>query len=509
MLTSPWYTARRLQTQLLVWTTVIVIVSVVATMEIRIRSNVRLLEGNLRDRSETMLRSLRPVVEAVIGPSSAGERMHSLEPELRERVAADRTLIRLDVVRRRGAEVTIAASSSNTPDILIRSFERTPVTQVREIGGLRAMVTSQAIENSEYGLVAAASMENIDRYASFNQRGIPAFTGILIVVVITLMHFMYRAIVSRRLEELLDGIRRAKAGEAARMTDARQDEIGLIARTLNGLIAQVQSFNEELRRQVASATEDLNQRNMALEKATRQTMEMQKQLIEAERLATVGQLAATFAHEIGSPMTSLSAHVQLLLEDSRMASDQRETLKIVLQQIQAMVQIVNEMLKSARRGPSDFVLTDINEILRTVVRLVGPKLTSQRIDVRIDLDRLPKVRGYPLYLQEVFLNIINNASDAMPDGGQLELKSWFDRHSEFVNVRITDTGPGIDARVLRNVFDHFVTTKAIGRGTGLGLAIVKEIVDSHRGRFEIESPEGKGTSAHIRFPVEAAAILAS
>ena len=505
---STWYTARRLQTQLLLWTALIVTVSVVGTMEIGVRSNVSLLQGNLRDRSETIIRSVKRFLELNTSkPSPAA--VSSLGPELRERVAADRTLIRLDIVHRRGDGIVVEASSSNMPDILVGNLTSTPTTEIREIADQRVMITSQAIENTGYGIIAVASMENIDRYAAFNRREIPAFATVLIVVVVTLMHLMYRRIVSKRVDELLEGIRRAKAGEAAGIPETRQDEIGIIAKTLNGLIAQAQSFNEELRSQVASATSDLNHRNTALEETTRQMLDLQKQLLESERLAAVGQLAATFAHEIGSPMTSLSAHVQLLLEDPRLSDDQREALTIVLQQIQATVQIVNEMLKSARRGPADFVLTDMNEILRNVLRLVRPKLMSQRIDVHMDLSPLPLVRGYPLYLQEVFLNLINNASDAMPEGGQLNLKSWFDRETEVVNIRITDSGPGIDQAVLENVFEHFVTTKAIGRGTGLGLGIVKEIVDSHCGTFWVGSADGSGTSAQITFPVETTAILAS
>jgi len=507
MLASKWYTARRLQTQLLLWTTLILIVAVVGTMEIRVRLNVRLLEENLRDRSETTIRSLNQVLERFQSGSLSGP---ALEQELRERVAADRTLIRLDVVQRRLADTVMVATSSGMPDPVTRKFGTGPTTDIGIVAGRRAMITSQAVADGEYGIASVASMENIDRYASFNRSGIPAFAAVLILIVITPIHFMYRRIVSKRFDELLNGIERARTGKTARIPESRQDEIGVIAKTLNGLIVQVQSFNEELRRQVANATEDLNQRNLALEEATRQMVEMQKQLLESERMAAVGHLAATFAHEIGSPMTSLSAHVQLLLEDPAVSEDQRrETLNIVLEQIQATVQIVNEMLKSARRGPSDFVLTDVNEIVRHVLRLVGPKLMSQKIDVSTELDRIPMVRGYPLYLQEVFLNIINNASDAMPDGGRLEVKSWFDRNGEFVNIRITDTGPGIDPQVLEKIFRHFVTTKAIGRGTGLGLGIVKEIVDSHRGTFQVESAEGRGTAAHLRFPVEATALLAS
>jgi signal transduction histidine kinase len=417
--------------------------------------------------------------------------------------------VRLDVVQRQDAGMTVVASSRRTPDLLVSQIGPEPHTEIRRIGQDRVMVTSRAVEGTNYGVVAVASMENIDRFLVFNRGQVPAFAAGLLLVVIVLMHVMFKRTVSRRFDELLDGIRRAKRGEAARIPDTQQDEIGVIAKTLNGLIAQVQSFNEELRSQVATATDDLNQRNLALEASTRQMVEMQQQLLESERLATVGQMAATFAHEIGSPMASLSTHVQLLLEDPRLSDDQRETLGIVREQIHAVVQIVNEMLRSARRGPSDFVFTDINEILRTVVRLVQPKMMSQRIEVRVDLERLPLVRGYPLYLQEAFLNIINNASDAMPAGGRLNVRSWFDIDTHLVNIRITDTGRGIDQSVVEKMYDHFVTTKAIGEGTGLGLGIVKEIVDSHRGTFHIAAAKGLGTAAHITFHVDTTAVLAS
>jgi two-component system, NtrC family, sensor kinase len=272
---------------------------------------------------------------------------------------------------------------------------------------------------------------------------------------------------------------------------------------LNGLLSQVRSFNDDLKRKVADATDDVNRRNVALEETTRQMLVMQRQLLQAERLATVGQMAATFAHEIGSPMSSLSAHVQLLLEDSRLSEEQRESLVIIRGQIQSMVQIVNDLLRTARRGPADFVPTDINGILEAVLRLVQPKLMSQRIEVSARLEQLPRVRGYPLYLQEAFLNLINNASEAMPAGGQLELQSWFDRKTELVNIRISDTGPGIDPSIVESIFDRFVSTKSMGNGSGLGLAIVKDIIREHRGTVSIAPGDTHGTAAHITFPADA------
>jgi len=232
-------------------------------------------------------------------------------------------------------------------------------------------------------------------------------------------------------------------------------------------------------------------------------------LLQAQRLATVGQMAATFAHEIGSPMSALSVQVQLLLEDTGLTDEQRETLGIVRNQIHAVVHIVSDLLHTARRGPSDFVLTDLNETLGTVMRLVQPSLMSRHITATVDLQPLPLVRGYPLYLQEAFLNVINNASDAMPDGGKIEVKSWYETASGLANIRISDTGPGIDPSVAEHIFDHFVTTKEIGQGAGLGLAIVKEIVENHRGSVRVESRNGSGTSAHITFPADARVTRAS
>ncbi len=509
MLNWSWLTARRLQTQLLVWTAVILSVSVVATLEVRTRSNVRLLEGNLQTRSETMITAVDEALGLHFASQVGTLPPEVLEDKLNEFVEADPTLVRLDVIQERGSAWIIIASSSKNPDFAVQTISAVPQTLIRKVGPDRMMITSQAVRDTSYGIVAFASMENIDRYEDFNRGQIPTTAAILILIVITLMHVMYKRTVSKRFDDLIDGIDRAKRGKAARIPDSQLDEIGMIAKTLNSLIAQVQSFNQELRSQVATATEDLNQRNIALEESTRQMVEMQQQLIESERLATVGQMAATFAHEVGSPMASLSAHAQLLLEDPRLSGDQRETLGIVREQIQAVVQIVNEMLRSARRGPADFVLTDINEILRTVIRLVQPKLMSQKIAVHVKLDPIPLVRGYALYLQEAFLNIINNASDAMPAGGRLDVRCWFVVDTGLVHIRIADTGPGIDESVVENMFDHFVTTKAIGEGTGLGLGIIKEIVDSHRGTFRISAAEGRGTAAYITFPAEATSVLAS
>jgi signal transduction histidine kinase len=497
-----WVTARRLQTQLLLWTALILIASVGITFEVSTRLNLRMLEENLRDRAETLVRA---VDRAVLG--GVEESRATLERRLDEFVDADRTLTRLDVLEIRGGQLQLLASSSRMPDLLVTSAPAATTTEIRSSEGGRDMVTMHPVPVSPFVIVAVTSLENIDRYEAINRGRLPLLAVSLITIVIVLMNLMYRRTVSRRFDELLRGIRQAKDGNFTEpIPDARQDEIGIIANTLNSLLTQVRSFNEELQRQVASATDSLNRRNLALEETTRQMVSMQHQLLQSERMATVGQMAATFAHEIGSPMSSLSAHAQLLLEDPRLSRDQRETLGLIREQIQSVVQIVNDLLRSARRGPNDFVPTDVNEIIQAVLRLTQPKLMSQKIVVEKELQTVPLVRAYPLYLQEVFLNLINNALDAMPGGGNLEVRSWFDSDSQRVQVRIADTGPGIDPEVVEHLFDHFVTTKAMGNGTGLGLGIVKDIVDGHRGTVVIAPNNGRGTAAHITLPADAVGV---
>jgi len=500
--------ARRIQTQLVVWTALILVLSLVIISEIRMRSSVRLLQNYLQDRAESEVRTVANALN-LNQVRAAALQIPVIDRRLREFVEGDPTLNRMDILQSRDGVLSVLCSSSEEAQERVSSVPSTLNSEVRQIDSEQMMVTSLPFEDSDLVLVAYSSLKNIEQFQDFSRLLTPVF-GITFTLIATgMLYVVYNRILSRRFEVLLSGIRRARSGETVHIPDEHVDEIGLLARTLNGLLAQVHSFNDELRREVSVATQDLNKRNIALEETTRQMVQMQQQLLQAQRLATVGQMAATFAHEIGSPMSALSVQVQLLLEDPGLTEEQRETLGIIRHQIQTVVQIVNELLRTARRGPSDFVLTDLNETLATVMKLVQPKLMSQHIVASVDLKPIPLVRGYPLYLQEAFLNVINNASDAMPDGGRIEVKSWYDAESGLAHIRISDTGPGIDPSVAEHIFDHFVTTKEIGQGAGLGLAIVKEIVENHRGSVRVESNNGSGTSAHITFPADARVTRAS
>ncbi len=499
---------RRIQTQLLIWTALILLLAVAVISEIRGQSNARLLQNFLQDRAESEVRTVASSLK-LRDTRAAALQIPVVDRRLREFVESDPTLDRMDIIQIRDEMTSVLCSSSDEAEERISSIPIGLTSAISTLSSGRMLVTTYRDDGSDIALVAYSSLNNIERVQEINRLLTPAF-GIIFTLLATIMlYVMYGRILSRRFEQLLDGIRRAGTGERVHIPDEQPDEIGLIGKTLNGLLEKVRTFNDELKSQVEVATGDLNKRNAALEETTRQMVAMQQQLLLAQRLATVGQMAATFAHEIGSPMSALSVQVQLLLEDQDISAEQRETLGVIRQQIKAVVQIVNDLLRTARRGPADFVPTDINETINNVMRLVQPKLVSQRINVDSELKPIPPVRGYPLYLQEAFLNLISNASDAMPNGGKIEIRSWFERSTGLANIRISDTGPGIDPSVAERIFDHFVTTKEIGKGTGLGLSVVKEIVESHRGTVRVQSENGSGTVAHITFPADEKAILAS
>jgi hypothetical protein len=341
------YTGKRLQTRLMLWTSVILIVTVTAASEIQTRYNIHLLESNLQVRSETLVGALNKTLSRMA--SSHEIDTGTLGNRLREFVDADRTLTRLDIVRTNSGSLSLLATSSDRKQPLVNGVPAGLKTWIESKAGERVMVTSSPLAGTQLALVAFFSLENIDRYQELNRWISPVFSLFLIALVIAPMFLLYSYTISRRFDQLLKNFRCAQLGEIPGISKSCDDEIGTIEKTLSVLLIQVRAFSNGLQLEVERATHDLDKRKLSLEDTSGQMLAMQRQILESERLATVAQMAATFAHEIGSPMNSLSAHVQRLLEDSRLEDDQRETLTVARKQIQSVLQIVNDLLRSASR----------------------------------------------------------------------------------------------------------------------------------------------------------------
>ncbi|HMU56154.1 MAG TPA: ATP-binding protein [Nitrospira sp.] len=258
------------------------------------------------------------------------------------------------------------------------------------------------------------------------------------------------------------------------------------------------------------AGEELRAKNEALARTNEILSAVQRAAVRAQRLSAIGQFAATVAHKIGTPLTALSGHVQLLMEDLSLPSKVRGRLQMVEAQIERTSCIIQDLLLYARREPPVRTRTDMNECLEDCMTLFKTECDRLHIACITELAAdLPPVEVDRQQMQETVNHLIENALQAMPNGGSLCLRTrtaegaaiWRgSSRSTGVAVEIVDTGQGINPDHLTQIFQPFFTTKQAGRGTGLGLAIVQETVRAHEGRIMVESEPGKGTSFVIYLP---------
>jgi two-component system NtrC family sensor kinase len=227
---------------------------------------------------------------------------------------------------------------------------------------------------------------------------------------------------------------------------------------------------------------------------------MQQQLLTSEKLASIGLLSAGVAHEINTPLTGISSYVQIL-QKKLSASSHSQVLEKIEAQTDRVAKIVKNLLNFARNpSESAFQKVDLHENLKEIISLIDYKLKNMNIDLELDFHPIKPVWAQGERIQQVFINIILNAMDAMPDGGKLRIH--LDHSDNQAIVSIEDTGTGIKGQHLPHIFDPFFTTKGIGKGTGLGLSISYAIIKEHEGRISVESESGKGSRFVIFIPMD-------
>jgi signal transduction histidine kinase/Skp family chaperone for outer membrane proteins len=256
---------------------------------------------------------------------------------------------------------------------------------------------------------------------------------------------------------------------------------------------------KEAEAQVAQVTQELVERNKEL-------WRLQREMGRVEPLAALGRITATIAHELGTPLNTVLGYSQLLAQEP-LSENARECLSIVEKQIQRMVEIIHYYLSQTRSSARKHHQVNVNGLLRETLLLVEPIFRQHRVQVNTTLaEALPLSTADGVSLQRVFINIINNAVDAMENGGTLTLVTRAagppQTAQRGVIVEISDTGSGIPPEILPKIFDLFVTTKTAGKGTGLGLAVCQEIIKVHGGMIDISSQVGQGTCVRIFLPAE-------
>jgi signal transduction histidine kinase/CheY-like chemotaxis protein len=253
------------------------------------------------------------------------------------------------------------------------------------------------------------------------------------------------------------------------------------------LYEETKHWSEELERKVEERTEELRA--------------AQEQLLQSEKLASIGQLAAGVAHEINNPMGVILGFAQGILKTLPKDDSLKKPLSTIEKESLRCKRIIQNLLDFARHSEPTPHLTNINELINTSCELVEHQISLQNVKLVKNYDpALPPIMADPNQLQQVFINIMLNAYQAMPDGGTLHITTK--QVGSELQVIFTDTGVGIPPENVQNIFDPFFTTKEVGEGTGLGLSVSYGIVKAHGGDIEVESQVDKGTTFVIKLPLD-------
>jgi two-component system NtrC family sensor kinase len=324
----------------------------------------------------------------------------------------------------------------------------------------------------------------------------------------------------RPVRELVEGTQRVAQGDLSHRIPVRTvDEVGVLAVSFNRMTEALGKAHAELDALVAT----LEQR---VEERTHELREAQAQLVQTEKLASLGKLSASIAHEINNPLSGILTYAKLLSRKLRTGVPDVEGVHAALQQLalveretQRCVTIVRNLLDFARQREPSFQVVEVSRVIEEALSLLEHRMAMQDVQVTREFAPVPAVRADFGQLRQAFVNVLINACEAMPGGGTLRVLTREVALSEagnggplsatgkpgppsrFAEVVITDTGQGIPPEHLSNIFDPFFSTKE--KGTGLGLSVVYGIVEKHGGKIAVESRVGRGTTVTLRFPAVA------
>jgi PAS domain S-box-containing protein len=237
---------------------------------------------------------------------------------------------------------------------------------------------------------------------------------------------------------------------------------------------------------------------------------LETQLAQADKLSSIGLLAAGVAHEINTPLAVISSYAQMLSKQLKGDARLGPVLDKITQQSFRAAEIANGLLNFSRTSTTEFRDTDLNQVIRDTLSLLDHQFKTAQIIVDLQLtEQLPPIFGNPGKLQQVFLNLLLNAKEAMPGGGHLRVATQVatpSGHDHYVAALVADSGSGIEPENLKRIYDPFFTTKTTAkpgdrRGTGLGLSVSYGIIQEHAGKIHVESAIGAGTTFQLEFPL--------
>jgi len=332
-----------------------------------------------------------------------------------------------------------------------------------------------------------------------------AYTLVAMVLIAMLTGIFVWRMVHIPVKKLTAGTECLAHGQLGYQLDiVSRDELGELALSFNQMSRQLREAREE----ADAWAQTLEAR---VEDKTRELKHAHEQVMQSEKMASIGKLAATVAHEVNNPLAGILTYAKLLRKwldrdgwDSKRRDEVRGSLELIESESRRCGDIVRNLLTFSRSAPMNLQWADLNQVVDRCVRLMQHQAELNNVQLQSQLaEDLPQVQCDPAQIEQLLLALMINAGEAMPHGGNLWVRSRMVPEIGAVQLEVQDDGVGIPESILPNLFEPFFTTKEKGHGVGLGLAISKGIVERHRGRIDVDSKPGQGTKFTITLPVDA------
>ncbi len=383
-----------------------------------------------------------------------------------------------------------------------------------EVGLLLEMKKGLVTREEEIGTAQIGMcLEHMRKEISDMKRMVVLLTILAIGVGILLTIFLVNIFI-KPVKRLVQATEKVAGGDLSQKVEVTtRDEIGTLASSFNRMITSLEESRARIEEYNRTLENKVKERTAELEEALKTLKETQSQLIQVEKMAAVGQLAAGVAHELNNPLGGILGYSQFAIEkinQKPISGFNQEDAKTILQylkdiegQTKRCRSIIQNLLKFSRASRrEEFGQTDVNSVLKDTFSFIRHPVEKGKIRLVEKLaDSLPKIKGHPGQLQQVFTNLILNAVQAMPEGGILTVESRLREYPNAVEISFTDTGEGIPEENLDKIFEPFFTTKKVGEGTGLGLSVSYGLIKNHGGEIRVKSKKKQGTTFTVILPI--------
>jgi two-component system, NtrC family, sensor kinase len=474
---------------------------------------VRSLEKILDDQISRKLQGIAETVGTYYQHFPTRQGLSALDIALRDHLLADETLARIDIFSASKAGMDYVAGAGRVayewPERAIEMMLQSPQpghmkmqTDAGPAVGLLYPVRADREKRVQAWVCVMAYADSYEEILTRSRSFLLLTSGGLLIFILIFLTLSYGWIIGRPLRVIIRTIDESRKGQyVSRIPLTRGDEWGQVAEHFNSMAAEIEMVmakNRELNRELEARVQE----------ATLRAVQLQKQVNQLQQLTAMGYLTATLAHDLGTPIHSIAGMTQLLLERGGWPQDVNRKLELIVQQTQRLDLVIQNVRRATRLPDAHFETVPVQDLLNETLPLAEPLIQKSGIQMSVTVDpETPSLYVDRYRMQTALFNLIQNAVEAMPEGGTISVSAATVPARNAVAVTVQDTGPGIPQEVMARVCEPFFSTHTEEGLRGLGLAIVQDILKIHGGQMEIQSQPGTGTRVTLYFPIVESKVI--